>query len=69
MRVNERLVQLRDGTQLRSEPKTAAGRRSIAIPTVTVDALREHLERHAEPGSDGLVFCNHGGGPLRRATL
>jgi len=36
---------------------------------VTVVALREHLERHAEPGPEGLVFCNHGGGPLRRATL
>ena len=36
---------------------------------MTVVALREHLERHAEPGPEGLVFCNHGGGPLRRATL
>lgn len=69
VRVDEQLVQLRDGTQLRSEPKTAAGRRVVAIPTVTVEALREHLDRYAEPGNDGLVFCNHGGGPLRRATL
>lgn len=69
VRVDEQLVQLRDGTQLRSKPKTAAGRRAVAIPSVTVDALREHLDQHAEPGDDGLVFCNHGGGPLRRATL
>lgn len=69
MRVDEQLVQLRDGTQLRSEPKPAAGRRVVAIPTVTVDALRDHLGRYAEPGPDGLVFCNHGGGPLRRAAL
>lgn len=69
VRVDEQLVQLRDGTRLRSEPKTAAGRRVVAIPSVTVDELREHLDRYAEPGPDGLVFCNHGGGPLRRATL
>jgi integrase len=69
VRVNEQLVQLRDGTQLRSEPKTAAGRRIVAIPSVTVEVLRKHLDLHAEHGNTGLVFCNPGGGPLRRATL
>ncbi len=69
VRVDEQVVQLRDGTQLRSEPKTAAGRRVVAIPSVTVDALREHLDRYAEPGPYGIVFCGHEGGPLRRATL
>ena len=38
-------------------------RRSPSTP------CRDHLDRHAEPGPDGLVFCNHRGGPLRRATL
>ncbi|MGQ0825116.1 MAG: tyrosine-type recombinase/integrase [Actinomycetota bacterium] len=69
VRVDEQLVQLRDGTQLRGGPKTAAGRRVVTIPTVTVDVLRDHLDLHAEQGNDGLVFCNPDGGPLRRATL
>jgi integrase len=55
-----------------SEPKTAKGRRSVALDAVTVAALREHRERQAKdravvgPGwqDSGLVFTRLDGAPL-----
>ena len=52
-----------------SEPKTAKGRRSVALDALTVAALREHKERQAEdravvgPGwrDSGLVFTRPDG--------
>jgi integrase len=55
-----------------SEPKTARGRRSVALDALTVAALREHKERQAEdravvgPGwqDSGLVFTRPDGAPI-----
>jgi integrase len=55
-----------------SEPKTAKGRRSVALDALTVAALREHQERQAEdravvgPGwhDSGLVFTRLDGAPI-----
>ena len=55
-----------------SEPKTAKGRRSVALDALTVAALREHKEREAEdqavvgPGwqDSGLVFTRPDGAPI-----
>jgi integrase len=55
-----------------SEPKTAKGRRSVALDAVTVAALREHKERQTKdravvgPGwqDSGLVFTRLDGAPL-----
>lgn len=47
-------------------PKSEAGKRRIAIPRAIVAELREHIERYAEPGADGLVFVGPQGGRLRR---
>jgi integrase len=60
-----------------SEPKTANSRRSILLPQVTVDALREHrasqLEARLKAGTtwkeQGLVFPNRYGGYFRRMRL
>lgn len=46
-------------------PKSAAGRRSVAVPSIVVEALEEHLASFSEPGSDGLVFPAPNGGFLR----
>ena len=49
------------------ETKTAAGVRSVALPTWLVPELRHHLDTFAEPGPDGRVFVGpHGATPLRR---
>ncbi|MGH9120731.1 MAG: tyrosine-type recombinase/integrase [Acidimicrobiales bacterium] len=46
-------------------PKTAAGRRSVAVPSSVAQVLEEHLSGFAEPGPDGLVFPAPEGGYLR----
>ena len=61
-----------------STPKTAKGRRSVALDTTTIAALRAHRIRQLEermglglgaPSADGLVFADIGGGPLHPKAL
>jgi integrase len=56
-----------------STPKTARGRRAVALDSTTVSALRAHRIRQLEermalglgaPSTDGLVFADIDGGPL-----
>jgi integrase len=49
--------------------KTAAGRRTVAIPDVIVPELRWHLQRFAEPGSEGRVFVGPNGATPRRSNF
>jgi len=58
-------VQRIGGTFVVLPPKSAAGRRSVAIPTLVADALQDHLANFGEPGPEGLVFPAPGGGFLR----
>jgi len=46
-------------------PKTAAGRRSVAVFATVMAALDEHPAAYAEPGPDGLAFAAATGGFLR----
>jgi integrase len=48
-----------------SVPKSAAGRRSVAIPRLVADALHDHLAEYAEPAADGLIFTAPQGGYMR----
>jgi len=69
--VRHQLCELRGKLWL-DEPKTAKARRQIDLPAVTVTALREHRRRMLAEGhyrSDGLVFCDTQGGPLRKSGL
>lgn len=50
-------------------PKTAAGTRTVALPSFICDVMVDHLARWSEPGVDGLVFVMPDGGPLRRANF
>lgn len=67
--VSEQIQDLTDGTVIVGEPKSAAGRRTVAFPEALLPALRAHLDEWAAPGPNGLVFCGTRGQPLRRATL
>jgi integrase len=58
-------VQSMAGRHIVSAPKTAAGRRSVAVPRLVVNALEEHLASYAESGVDGLLFPAPEGGFLR----
>ncbi len=47
-------------------PKSAAGRRTVAIPPHILGDIERHLSTYAQPGPRGLVFVGPQGGPLRR---
>jgi len=59
------------------EPKTEHGRRSIALPSVTIDALRQHKVKQAQQrlqlglgrDDDGLVCARHDGAPRSPQSL
>ena len=59
----------RAGLEVRGQPKTGAGMRTVTLPTVAAEALAEHLGVYAEVGPDGLVFPAEQGGPLRRSNF
>jgi integrase len=50
-------------------PKTAAGKRTVALPTFVMRSLVVHMDMYSEPGLDGLVFPALEGGPLRRSNF
>ena len=50
-------------------PKTAAGVRTVAIPSIVVEALDAHLASYAAPDPDGLVFPAADGGHMRRSNF
>lgn len=50
-------------------PKSRAGERRVSIPPHLVPAIKAHLDQHAAPGPDGLLFTNRKGEHLSQATL
>ena len=67
--VVEQIQDLRNGSVSVCPPKSAAGQRTVAFPPTLVDEVRRHLEEHAAPGPDGLLFCTRQGNLIRRANL
>lgn len=63
------LQQLRDGRLVFKEPKTAAGRRTVAIPPHVLPRLVDHLDRFTDADPDALVFTGEKGGPVRPHVL
>lgn len=58
-----------DGQRVVGTPKTEAGIRTVAIPPHLVEFINAHLETHAQPGRNGLLFHGKDGGQLAGATL
>ena len=50
-------------------PKTAAGRRSVALPSMAVDELERHMGQHVEAPPTALVFTSDEGDYLRRSNF
>ena len=67
--VVEQYQELSSGDLVLGPPKTQAGYRKVAIPEALVPDLKQHLERYAGPGADGLVFCGSLYQPLNRKTF
>uniref|UniRef100_A0AAU3HYW3 Site-specific integrase n=1 Tax=Streptomyces sp. NBC_01393 TaxID=2903851 RepID=A0AAU3HYW3_9ACTN len=66
VRVRRAVAELFNGRQEIKAPKSAAGKRTVAIPSAIVADIRDHLERYAEPGADGRVFIGAKGATPRR---
>ncbi|MFF3420729.1 tyrosine-type recombinase/integrase [Streptomyces sp. NPDC002698] len=66
VRVRRAVAELFNGRQEIKAPKSAAGKRTVAIPSAIVADIRDHLERYAEPGADGRVFTGAKGATPRR---
>lgn len=50
-------------------PKSEAGNRTVALPKVVVEALRDHLDAYVSPAPDAAMFTRPSGLPLRRSDL
>ena len=67
--VAQTLQQLRNGTLVFKEPKTDAGRRTVAIPPHVLPAITKHLDTFTAAEASALVFTGERGGPLRPHVL
>jgi integrase len=50
-------------------PKSAAGRRTVTLPPVVVDALAEHLRHYTARSPEAFVFLSSQGRHLRRSNF
>jgi integrase len=69
VRVERSMHTLRDNSIVIGPPKTAAGRRTVAIPPHILADLEMHFATYVGPDADALVFTEHHGGPLRLYTI
>jgi integrase len=53
------------GEQLVGPPKTAAGRRTLALPDELVQEIEDHLAQWVSSKPDALLFVGEKGGPIR----
>ncbi len=67
--VESQVVNLHGGRRMVTEPKTDAGRRSVALPQVAVEALESHLSTYVDTAEDSLLFTGEDGGPLPATTF
>jgi len=67
--VSTQVVELKDGTFIVREPKTAAGRRVVHLPGALVDELDTHLGRFVRPDPVGFVFTAERGAVLRQSNF
>lgn len=69
LRVEQSRTITMHGKSLIKEPKTVAGRRTIAVPDFLVERIRDHLSRFTGPEADDLVFTGVTGVPLTGNVL
>ncbi len=63
------VVELGHGELIVGPPKTAAGRRVVAIPSELLPDIRRHLTRVRRRQPDALIFAGPKGAPLRRSNF
>lgn len=65
----ERGVTRVDGEFIVGDPKSQAGRRTVAIPPHLKPVIKNHLAAHTKPGSVALLFPGRGGQHMQPSTL
>lgn len=63
-----RSVRYMNGRWVIGDPKTDAGRRTVALPASVAAVLAEHLEQYVPDSPDALVFSTASGGYLARSN-
>lgn len=69
LRVQQQVILLARLEPFLAPPKTSASHRTVPLPKVVIDAVREHLERFPVTNLDGLVFTDEHGDALRRTRF
>src|ERR1019366_4226847 len=57
------------GESLVKEPKSAAGRRTLAVPEHLLSAVEKHLDQFVASDPDAPLFANVSGKPLTKSVL
>jgi integrase len=69
VRITRQLSVPRGGGFAFGQPKSEAGKRTVAIPDVIAPELAQHVMTFAAPGDAGLVFTSPEGAPLRHSNF
>jgi integrase len=69
IRVERAVVRPMAGKVVVGPPKTAAGQRTIAVPSNVLPALRTHLKRYVAPEPQAWMFTSTSGDPMLPSTL
>jgi integrase len=69
VRITRQLTEVNGRAPFFGPPKTAAGWRMVIIPAPILPAIEDHLEEHALPGPDGLLFTSPAGQLLRHSVF
>ncbi len=69
LHVVEALVETGDGRRWIGPPKSAAGRRTVAVPPHLLPAVETHLEDYVEATPDALMFTKANGSMLDRRNF
>lgn len=67
IRIERSLAEVRGHLRF-GQPKTAAARRAVSVPSWLPQVIDQHLADYP-PGPDGLIFTAPEGGPIRRNTF
>ncbi len=69
VRIEEQATHLMSGERIVGPPKSAAGKRTVVLPAITVEALSAHLDQYTSVDDDALVFTDPSGQPLHKDAL
>ncbi len=69
IRVARQLCEVAGRPPFFAPPKSDAGKRLVAIPSMILPDVRSHLDTHTPPGPDALLFTSPAGKPLRHGNF